>query len=238
MPSAQFNRPSSTSQDLDVAGGPSEQSEPIASLSVVPPTPSAIPPEPDSDEEIDLVEQLYGNDQPLSKMIDFSESIVLPPAPKNKELDLVTWSRASPMPQSASYFESPHSRSPSRGTRIPLERANSTPIPSAPLTPAPSQEGSSSTSSKMLSLDEYSERMRTAAIMLAQLNEGGRGGPVTASPRPDGQADAPSKSLFLVLSVLCFNLRRRFLKNETLNIHWQWKRDVPAAACAAGSSKA
>ncbi|TEB31287.1 kinase-like protein [Coprinellus micaceus] len=140
------------------------------------------------DEEIDLVEQLYGNDQPLGKMIDFSESIVLPPTPKNKELDLAAWSRTPPIPQSASYLGSPHSRSPSR---IALERANSAPLASTPSTPENgSRDGpSASSSSKTLSLDEYSERMRTAAIMLAQLNEGGRGGLVTASPRPDGQGD-------------------------------------------------
>lgn len=230
LPSAQLNRPTGSSQDLDVAGGPSDQAEPPASLAVVPPTPTAVPPEPESDEEIDLVEQLYGNDQPLSKMIDFSESIVLPPAPKNKELDLVTWSRASPMPQSSPYLGSPHSRSPSRGTRIALERANSTPILSAPSTPEP--DGPSS-SSKVLSLDEYSERMRTAAIMLAQLNEGGRSGPVTASPRPDSQADPSSTYSFCLSIVRIFNLRRRFLKCEALNV--EWKRDVSAAVRAAGS---
>jgi phosphatidylinositol 4-kinase len=200
LPSAQFhNRPGSTSHDLDVAGGPSDQLDPSASLSVIPPTPTAIPPEPE-DEEIDLVEQLYGNDQPLGKMIDFSESIVLPPTPKNKELDLAAWSRTPPIPQSTSYLGSPHSRSPSR---IALERANSTPLASTPSTPENgSRDGpSASSSSKTLSLDEYSERMRTAAIMLAQLNEGGRGGLVTASPRPDGQGDGSSTSFLLFTKV-------------------------------------
>ncbi|RXW20743.1 hypothetical protein EST38_g5111 [Candolleomyces aberdarensis] len=172
---------SGPSQDFDVSVQPELQSEPQSSVSVDPPTPvSAGPSEPDSDEEIDLVEQLYGNDQPLlSKMIDISDSIVLPPTPKNKELDLVAWSRSTPIPQSASYLSSPHIR----------------PSPSHSPDPTTPDSGELDGSPKVLSLDEYSERMRTAAIMLAQLNAGlARDDLTNASPRPDGQADASNSS--------------------------------------------
>ncbi|EKM55562.1 uncharacterized protein PHACADRAFT_95175 [Phanerochaete carnosa HHB-10118-sp] len=94
---------------------------------------------PEDEEEIDLVEQLYGSNNSLrARSIDLSESIVLPPAPKNKELDNLTWSS---MPA------------------IPLL------VGAAPRRAVPSQ-----TTARVLSLDEYSERMRTAAVMLAQLN--------------------------------------------------------------------
>ncbi|KIM49103.1 hypothetical protein M413DRAFT_406293 [Hebeloma cylindrosporum] len=115
------------------------------------------------EEEIDLVEQLFGDDQPLrSRMFDMEDSIVLPPTPKNRELDMATWARSSPLLPSedprARQISTPHFRSPS------LTRTNS-------LSPSPSQIPSNeSETSHTLSLDEYSERMRTAAIMLAQLN--------------------------------------------------------------------
>lgn len=121
------------------------------------------------DEEIDLVEQVYGADPPLrAHTADLSESIVLPPAPKNKELDMAAWSRQS-------------SQTPS----IPTTDAFSTHVttPSLSWTPSQSSHHSFSESSpnspnatnraddvSALSLDDYSERMRTAAIMLAQLN--------------------------------------------------------------------
>ena len=106
------------------------------------------------DEEVDLVEQLYGGDQPLrSKMLDIEDSIILPPTPKNRELDMAAWSRAT-------LSEDPrnHSCAPS------LSR---TPSLAPPVIIAPPAEPDPP---RALSLDEYSERMRTAAIMLAQLN--------------------------------------------------------------------
>ncbi|CAK5277685.1 unnamed protein product [Mycena citricolor] len=115
-----------------------------------------IPPEPDTlvtvvtpsdEEEMDLVEQLYGADQSLrSQAMDLSDSIVVLPALKNKDLDMAAWSR--PMPPSPSTNE--HVRSISRSAS-----QHSPPDSSAP---------------HVISLDDYSERMRTAAIMLAQLN--------------------------------------------------------------------
>ncbi len=111
------------------------------------------------DEEVDLVEQLYGSDQPLrSKMLDIEESIILPPTPKNRELDMAAWSRASP-PEDPRLQQHPRNHSGASS----LSRAPSL----APPVVAPLSETGPS---RALSLDEYSERMRTAAIMLAQLN--------------------------------------------------------------------
>ena len=110
------------------------------------------------EEEMDLVEQVYGPDQSLrSRPIDMSESIVLPPPPKNKELDMATWSR--------------------QGSFTPSSQAEQFSFRASPLAATNKafgshQEINSSTrgTGRFLSLDEYSERMRTAAIMLTQLN--------------------------------------------------------------------
>jgi len=116
------------------------------------------------EEEVDLVEQIFGDNQPLrSRMPDIEDSIVFPPTPKNRELDMATWARSSPLlppedPRARHTLSIPHFSSPS------LSRTNS-------FSPSPSQLCTNeSEASGMLSLDEYSERMRTAAIMLAQLN--------------------------------------------------------------------
>ncbi|KAJ7449827.1 kinase-like protein [Mycena latifolia] len=122
---------------------------PVIQISESPTTTSP----PSDEEEMDLVEQLYGVDQSLrSQPINLSDSIVLPPALKNKDLDMAAWSRS--VPPSPQAYENGHSmsRSVSLG-------------PSFPASPEPPQEFV-----PVISLDEYSERMRTAAIMLAQLN--------------------------------------------------------------------
>ncbi|KAF5365657.1 hypothetical protein D9758_003331 [Tetrapyrgos nigripes] len=126
-PSSSQLRKSLPIHDDDVAIEESTVVTPAHPL-ITPPTPTSAP---DEEEEMDLVEQLYGPDQSLrSQAMDLSDSIVLPPPPKNKDLDMAACS--SPLP-----------------------------LPLAP---------NESTNSYSLSLDEYSERMRTAAIMLAQLN--------------------------------------------------------------------
>ena len=119
---------------------------------VLPATPNGV------EEEMDLVEQVYGPDQLLrSRPIDMSESIVLPPPPKNKELDMAAWSR--------------------QGSFTPSSQAEQFSFRASPLSATnrafgSHQEINSSTpgTGRFLSLDEYSERMRTAAIMLTQLN--------------------------------------------------------------------
>ncbi|PPQ93305.1 hypothetical protein CVT25_014434 [Psilocybe cyanescens] len=141
------------------------------------------------DEEIDLVEQLYGDDQPLrSRMLDIEESIVLPPTPKNRELDMATWARSSPIINSSE--ESKHRQSPLvQHVRAPsISRAQS-------LASAQSQMPiTDSETTRALSLDEYSERMRTAAIMLAQLNADQSREPASTPQKPNGTSrpDGPS----------------------------------------------
>jgi len=129
---------------------------------VVPPTTltSTIPPPEGGDEEMDLVEQLYGpNESIRSRPMDLSESVVRPPAPKNKDLDLVAWSRSSSTPT----------------TPLPVDLAshNIDIMPTSLQSSFPQSPDllkSSTTNSGDLTLDDYSERMRTAAVMLAQLN--------------------------------------------------------------------
>ena len=141
------------------------------------------------DEEIDLVEQLYGDDPLLrSRALDIEASIVLPPTPKNRELDMVTWARSSPY---LSQQEDPRVRQTPLAqpfTPLSISRANSA-------SPAQSQiSHSESDATHMLSLDEYSERMRTAAIMLAQLNadQGRDPAPLTAKPNGNTRSDNPA----------------------------------------------
>ncbi|KAK7014850.1 phosphatidylinositol 4-kinase [Favolaschia claudopus] len=112
-------------------------------------------PSPPDEEEMDLVEQLYGAEQSLrSQPINLSDSIVLPPTPKNRDLDMAAWSRS--VPPSPPALENGHSisRSVSQGWPTNLSPESPRELGVVPV----------------LSLDEYSERMRTAAIMLAQLN--------------------------------------------------------------------
>jgi len=138
-----------------------EQSSPPVLAIVVPPTPltSTISP-PEGDEEMDLVEQLYGpNESIRSRPMDLSESVVRPPAPKNKDLDLVAWSRSSSTP----------------ATPLPVDLAphNIDIMPTSLQSSFPQSTDllkSSTANGDDLTLDDYSERMRTAAVMLAQLN--------------------------------------------------------------------
>lgn len=131
---------------------------------VIPPTPLSGSNMPGEEEEIDLVEQLYGANQSLRQPIDLSESIVLPPAPKNKDLDMVAWSRSSSIPPSPSVDQSASFNTPPTPAFLPVSR------PSLPPSGVSTPRIMDSPATSVLSLDEYSERMRTAAVMLAQLN--------------------------------------------------------------------
>lgn len=122
------------------------------------------------DEEIDLVEQLYGPEESLrSRNIDLSDSIVLPPALKNKDLDIAAWSRSSSIPptpaleQGAPFVANISSAATLTPNHIQRSFSSQPPSPNPEAT-SPMPGG------KALSLDDYSERMRTAAVMLAQLN--------------------------------------------------------------------
>ncbi|OAX44675.1 kinase-like protein [Rhizopogon vinicolor AM-OR11-026] len=131
------------------------------------------------DEEMDLVEQLYGTGQLYRGQRDLTESIVLPPAPKNKELDMVAWSRTTSVSPSPNP-EAESSSSPflTTGGRLPI-------TPSTPQQPDPLP---SSSNARILSLDDYSERMRTAAVMLSQLNANLIREAVTTLPSQDTTA--------------------------------------------------
>lgn len=127
--------------DYDV-GEQSDSKEPTTTLNN-----SSASADQEEEEEMDLVEQLYGSNRSLKACpVDLSDSIVLPTPLKNKELDMATWSR---------------SYSPSPETNLPTPQ-----LPTEDIPPRTNRSGSG----YILSLDEYSERMKTAAIMLAQLN--------------------------------------------------------------------
>ncbi|KAI0636865.1 kinase-like protein [Trametes polyzona] len=168
-----------------------------ASLEPPAASPSVLSPSPAEEEEIDLVEQLYGNESSLrANEIDISDSIVLPPPPKNKELDMVTWSRTSSNPDTPFLdkhdpFTAPHT--PSLSLSIPPSTAR--PPISDPNTPLRQQSQGAVQTARVLSLDEYSERMRTAAVMLAQLNASLVREPVTAVTAPGMPPPPPETSM-------------------------------------------
>ncbi|KZS99247.1 kinase-like protein [Sistotremastrum niveocremeum HHB9708] len=124
-----------------------------------------------NDEEMDLVEQVFGAEHStLLTSADLNETIVLPTPPRNKALDVAAWSRTTSNPSTP---------------RLDMGRT----LPSSPpLTPAstnglgisfpvhltdPSSSqiaGHSQFRTEELSLQDYADRMSTAAAMLAQLN--------------------------------------------------------------------
>ncbi|KAF9520910.1 hypothetical protein BS47DRAFT_1370329 [Hydnum rufescens UP504] len=133
--------------------------ESVSFPTVPSPPPASFEPQ---EEEMDLVEQLYGTDLSVrTHPAELSDSIVLPPTPKNKALDIATWSTPSP-----------HSTSPARVTMYASEQATEHLLsPLSSLVPSdPVSNDARHSHHRVLSLEDYSERMRTAAIMLAQLN--------------------------------------------------------------------
>ncbi|KIJ69371.1 hypothetical protein HYDPIDRAFT_164930 [Hydnomerulius pinastri MD-312] len=141
------------------------------------------------EEEMDLVEQLYGAGQSLRGPIDLTESIVLPPAPKNRELELVAWSRTSSVPASPAVEGGGFVTSSSSWRSIPPSTPKP-PDPPPPMSPSTSQGGGAN--ERILSLDDYSERMRTAAVMLAQLNANLVRETITSLPGPGIPAVNPT----------------------------------------------
>ena len=115
------------------------------------------------EEEIDLIEQLYGDQESLrSRPLDISDSIILRPKPKNKDLDLAAWSRSSSQPTAPSLEQDgPGITMTPRDRQLPNSHG-----PSIPQQIIQSRSGQS----QNLTLEDYSERMRTAAVMLSQLN--------------------------------------------------------------------
>ena len=106
-------------------------------------------------DEIDIVEQVYGTKLSVHQAPDFTNEILLPLPRKNRELDVATWSKAPHRPvsvQSNNVITDPSSWS------IFFNAGSG------------SRDSKRSIYTPVVSLDDYSERMRTAAIMLAQLN--------------------------------------------------------------------
>jgi len=124
----------------------------------------------DEPEEVDLIEQLFGADySSKDRKADLADSLPVPVAPRNKHLDAAAWSRAdstalSPL-QTASLISQPPTPppdSPNIGALTASLAADSSISSSTPpqnYNPRP-----------VITLEDYSERMRTAAVMLAQLN--------------------------------------------------------------------
>ncbi|KAJ9095191.1 hypothetical protein QFC19_007646 [Naganishia cerealis] len=128
-------------------------------------------------EEVDLVEQLFGSDFSIhTQPPDLAESIPLPLGPQNKLSDAVTWSKGSTTPGLA--VSDTTSPLPS-----PLLLTETPPVPSPEIEVTPNDTRAASPKfylssivaddkapRPVITLEDYSERMRTAAVMLAQLN--------------------------------------------------------------------
>jgi hypothetical protein len=121
---------------------------------------------PDEGEEMDLVEQMYGAKLSVKDILpEWNETMPLPQGPKNKALDAAAWDKAG-------LIGSPKYLSP---LSPPVPGDNSIPRPVTPVpvdtTPeSATPERQSSSANRVITLEDYSERMRTAAVMLAQLN--------------------------------------------------------------------
>lgn len=130
----------------------------LPSSSKAAPRPPAPPAEPK--EEMDLVEQLYGD-------VSLRDEPPPPPEPEeeeihNKAVDEQAWARGStPTPEEAAERELASAKKPSLATE-----------PRGPsAVAATSKPGGRSVSARpAISLDDYAERMRMAAVMLAQLD--------------------------------------------------------------------
>lgn len=131
---------------------------------------------PDEDEEMDLVEQLYGANLSVRSVdIELTDSIALPVQPKNKALDIATWSRKSTSSPST----------PRLSTSLPagnaLNHRHYPSVSSQDSSTGPQSERHSVSARPVLTLEEYSNRMEAAAVMLAQLDANVVREPVTGA---------------------------------------------------------
>ncbi len=171
MPDMAAREARRTSASINVKDPETLRSPAGRQSSISSPAPGDAPPE-----EMDLVEQLFGSNFSVrDELPDLTESIPLNLAPKNKQLDAMVWSRAdSESPNTSrrpSTMASPGAslgffETTSTSPRLAEEQA-------AVAAPSPAHQAvaSASTARPVITLDDYSERMRTAAIMLAQLND-------------------------------------------------------------------
>lgn len=128
-------------------------------------------------EEVDLVEQLFGSNFSIhNQPPDLTESIPMPLGPQNKLSDTVTWSKGSTTPGLPAALAS------ALTTPVPQQESKISPLPSPEAQEATDPIGGVPSKAETLpatdgppprpviTLEDYSERMRTAAVMLAQLN--------------------------------------------------------------------
>ncbi len=172
---------------------PEMQSEPFSHVSAAATTETTSSAPSHEEEEIDLVEQLYGDQESLrSRPLDLSDSIVLRPPPKNKDLDLAAWSRSTSQPSTPIVEQN--------GAGLPASSSDHQRSNSRGHTTSHQVVQSRSSQTQNLSLEDYSERMRTAAVMLSQLNASLVPEQVGATPgtqeRPPTTPTGPSKWLF------------------------------------------
>lgn len=121
------------------------------------------PPPAEPSEEMDLVEQLYGDislrDAPIPEPTKEEEEIY------NRVVDEQAWAR-----QSALEHDSTPSPSSSTGPAIPHSNGTPSSKPSLPSTTPTRPTARTASTRPATSLDDYAGRMRMAAIMLAQLD--------------------------------------------------------------------
>jgi phosphatidylinositol 4-kinase B len=142
---------------------------------IVPPTP-VTPFQEDPEEEVDVVEQLYGADLSLRpQAAALNDSIALAVVRKNKDLDVEAMPSSPALgPQLSTHASFPeHIRTLSDTRSLHTSSNNHPPFTSS------STVSSNGHARAPLSLEDYSERMRTAAVMLAQLNSNVVREPVT-----------------------------------------------------------
>lgn len=148
-------------------------------------------------EEVDLIEQIFGVDYSSKtskdRTADLADSLPVPVAPKNKVIDAAAWSRAPSLSRASSAVGPSFPTSPSAGSSA-MKHA---PLSDTNAPPTPFESGDSSR--HLITLEDYSERMRTAAVMLAQLNasmkaEKGGGGSGHSNGPMDSQAASAARS--------------------------------------------
>ncbi|KAH9997262.1 kinase-like domain-containing protein [Russula vinacea] len=123
---------------------------------------SAPSPSHGDEEEIDLIEQLYGDQNHCGRGPLTFRTLSFFVQRQKKDLDLATWSRSTSQPTTP-----PLNKSNSRGYSTPQQIVQSR-----------------SNQTQNLTLEDYSERMRTAAVMLSQLNASLVPEQATAGPSP------------------------------------------------------
>lgn len=171
-PAKRPRRTSHARTDSDASDPAVQRIRPAAAEALPTPDPAPVSNEP---EEVDLVEQLYGNRSMRENTPDPDAGGMWSPPIRNRTVDEETWQRldrarnhstpGSPLAQSSL----PASPRPSLASAVdptlsPRQKAK------APARPP-------------ITLDEYAERMRMAAVMLAQLNASQQAavGPVSAA---------------------------------------------------------